>query len=73
MMLATAYNVPKVAKYKSILMALLTMVQVTMLSGIHSSGAVVVLSGTFFVEVPLNERTSLLPQNNIPMPSGMQG
>jgi arginine metabolism regulation protein II len=26
MMLATAYNVPKVAKYKSILMALLTMV-----------------------------------------------
>ncbi|CAG8128986.1 unnamed protein product [Penicillium nalgiovense] len=33
MMLTTAYNVPKVAKYKSILMALLTMVQVTMLSG----------------------------------------
>ncbi|CAG8893320.1 unnamed protein product [Penicillium egyptiacum] len=29
MMLMTAYNVPKVAKYKSILMALLTMVQVT--------------------------------------------
>ncbi|KAJ6190935.1 hypothetical protein N7519_000956 [Penicillium mononematosum] len=33
MMLTTAYNVPKVTKYKSILMALLTMVQVTMLSG----------------------------------------
>lgn len=33
MMLMAAYNVPKVAKYKSILMALLTMVQVTMFSG----------------------------------------
>lgn len=33
MMLTTAYDVPKVAKYKSILMALLTMVQVTMFSG----------------------------------------
>ncbi|KAI2676541.1 transcriptional regulator family: Fungal Specific TF [Penicillium roqueforti] len=32
-MLMTAYNFPKVAKYKSILMALLTMVQVTMFSG----------------------------------------
>ncbi|OQE11735.1 hypothetical protein PENVUL_c002G06509 [Penicillium vulpinum] len=33
MMLMTAYDVPKVAKYKSILMALLTMIQVTMFSG----------------------------------------
>ncbi|CAI7623113.1 unnamed protein product [Penicillium glandicola] len=33
MMLVTAYNIPKVAKYKSILMALLTMVQVSMFSG----------------------------------------
>ncbi|KAJ5374279.1 transcriptional regulator family: Fungal Specific TF [Penicillium concentricum] len=33
MMLMTAYHVPKVAKYKSILMALLTMVQVSMFSG----------------------------------------
>ncbi|CAI7647251.1 unnamed protein product [Penicillium viridicatum] len=32
-MLTAAYDVPKVAKYKSILMALLTMVQVTMFSG----------------------------------------
>ncbi|KXG53469.1 Protein of unknown function DUF3468 [Penicillium griseofulvum] len=33
MMLMTAYHVPKVTKYKSILMALLTMVQVSMFSG----------------------------------------
>ncbi|KAJ5170120.1 Protein of unknown function DUF3468 [Penicillium coprophilum] len=33
LMLLTAYHVPKVAKYKSILMALLTMVQVSMFSG----------------------------------------
>jgi arginine metabolism regulation protein II len=33
LMLMTAYDVPKVAKYKSILMALLTMVQVTIFSG----------------------------------------
>lgn len=33
MMLMTAYNIPKIAKYKSILMALLTMVQVSLFSG----------------------------------------
>ncbi|KAF4457615.1 hypothetical protein F53441_488 [Fusarium austroafricanum] len=33
MMLKTAYDIPKTAKYKSILMALLTMVQIAILSG----------------------------------------
>lgn len=33
LMLKTAYNVPKVSKYKSILIALVTMVQVSMFSG----------------------------------------
>ncbi|KAJ9655260.1 hypothetical protein H2201_008845 [Coniosporium apollinis] len=33
LMLKTAYDVPKTAKYKSILMALLTMVQISMVSG----------------------------------------
>ncbi|KAJ6441624.1 Universal stress protein A family protein C25B2.10 [Purpureocillium lavendulum] len=37
MMLKTAYNVPKTAKYKSILMALLTMVQISILWGSRSS------------------------------------
>lgn len=33
LMLSTAYDIPKVAKYKSVLMALLTMVQLSMFSG----------------------------------------
>lgn len=43
-MLMSAYDIPKVAKYKSILMALLTMVQVTMFSGNRSQ------SEYYFVE-----------------------
>jgi arginine metabolism regulation protein II len=46
-----AYDVPKVAKYKSILMALLTMVQVTMLSGNRSQSEYYFLEAEKFIRL----------------------
>ncbi|CAG8076362.1 unnamed protein product [Penicillium salamii] len=50
-MLMTAYNIPKVAKYKSILMALLTMVQVTMFSGNRSHSEYYFLEAEKFIRM----------------------
>jgi hypothetical protein len=51
MMLMTAYDVPKVAKYKSILMALLTMVQVLMFSGNRSETECYFLEAEKFIRL----------------------
>ena len=51
MMLMTAYDVPKVAKYKSILMALLTMVQVSMFSGNRSETECYFLEAEKFIRL----------------------
>jgi hypothetical protein len=51
MMLMTAYDVPKVAKYKSILMALLTMVQVSMFSGSRSETEYYFLEAEKFIRL----------------------
>ncbi|KAJ5334020.1 transcriptional regulator family: Fungal Specific TF [Penicillium brevicompactum] len=50
-MLMTAYDIPKVAKYKSILMALLTMVQVTMFSGNRSQSEFYFLEAEKFIRL----------------------
>ncbi|OQD90620.1 hypothetical protein PENANT_c001G02805 [Penicillium antarcticum] len=51
MMLTTAYDVPKVAKYKSILMALLTMVQVSIFSGNRSETECYFLEAEKFIRL----------------------
>jgi hypothetical protein len=51
LMLMTAYDVPKVAKYKSILMALLTMVQVTLFSGNRSQSEYYFLEAEKFIRL----------------------
>ena len=51
LMLMTAYDIPKVAKYKSILMALLTMVQVTMFSGNRNQSEYFFLEAEKFIRL----------------------
>ncbi|KAL6914926.1 hypothetical protein FSST1_012686 [Fusarium sambucinum] len=59
MMLKTAYDLPKKAKYKSILMALLTMVQVSVLSGNKDDAEYYFLETEKFIRLRgLNRRKS---------------
>ncbi|CEI70632.1 hypothetical protein FVEN_g879 [Fusarium venenatum] len=59
MMLKTAYNLPKKAKYKSILMALLTMVQISVLSGNKDEAEYYFLETEKFIRLRgLNRRKS---------------
>lgn len=59
LMLNTAYNIPKKAKYKSILMALLTMVQLSILSGDKDEAEYYFLETEKFVRLRgLNRRKS---------------
>ncbi|KAF9764059.1 hypothetical protein IL306_002902 [Fusarium sp. DS 682] len=59
LMLKTAYDVPKTAKYKSILMALLTMVQIAILSGNREEAEYFFLETEKFIRTKgLNRRKS---------------
>ena len=59
LMLRTAYDIPKTAKYKSVLMALLTMVQVSIASGNRDQVEVYFLEAEKFIRVKgLNRRKS---------------
>ncbi|KAM6515660.1 hypothetical protein FALCPG4_013877 [Fusarium falciforme] len=59
LMLETAYNIPKTAKYKSILMALLTMVQISVLSGNRDDAEYYLLETEQFIRLRgLNRRKS---------------
>ncbi|KAF4468328.1 ARG81-transcription factor involved in arginine metabolism [Fusarium albosuccineum] len=59
MMLETAYHIPKTAKYKSILMALLTMVQISILSGNRDEAEYYFLETEKFIRLRgLNRRKS---------------
>lgn len=59
LMLMTAYEVPKVAKYKSILMALLTMIQAAMISGNKDQTECYFLEAEKFIRVKgLNRKKS---------------
>ncbi|KAF5552558.1 ARG81-like transcription factor [Fusarium phyllophilum] len=59
LMLKTAYDIPKTAKYKSILMALLTMVQIAILSGNRDEAEYFFLETEKFVRTKgLNRRKS---------------
>lgn len=59
LMLKTAYDVPKKAKYKSILMALLTMVQVSIMSGSRDQTECYFLEAEKFIRVKgLNRQKS---------------
>ena len=59
LMLTTTYKVPKVTKYKSILMALITMVQVSMLSGNRGQSECYLLETEKFIRLRgLNRKKS---------------
>ncbi|KAF5987341.1 ARG81-like transcription factor [Fusarium coicis] len=59
LMLKTAYDIPKTAKYKSILMALLTMVQIAILSGNRDEAEYFFLETEKFIRTKgLNRRKS---------------
>ena len=59
LMLKTAYNVPKVTKYKSTLMALITMAQVSMLSGNRGQSECYLLETEKFIRLRgLNRKKS---------------
>ncbi|TDZ13933.1 Arginine metabolism regulation protein II [Colletotrichum spinosum] len=59
LMLKTAYDVPKVSKYKSILMAILTMVQISSVSGTRDQTECYLLEAEKFIRVKgLNRRKS---------------
>ncbi|KAF4499620.1 ARG81-transcription factor involved in arginine metabolism [Fusarium agapanthi] len=59
LMLKTAYDIPKTAKYKSILMALLTMVQIAILSGNRDGAEYLFLETEKFIRTKgLNRRKS---------------
>ncbi|KAG7409563.1 3-oxoacyl-[acyl-carrier-protein] reductase FabG [Fusarium oxysporum f. sp. rapae] len=59
LMLKTAYDIPKTAKYKSILMALLTMVQIAVLSGNRDEAEYFFLETEKFIRTKgLNRRKS---------------
>ena len=59
LMLTTAYDVPKAAKYKSILMALITMVQISMFSGSRGQSECYLLETEKFIRMKgLNRRKS---------------
>ena len=59
LMLTTAYDVPKAAKYKSILMALITMAQVSMFSGSRGQSECYLLETEKFIRMKgLNRRKS---------------
>ena len=59
LMLTTAYDVPKAAKYKSILMALITMVQVSLFSGNRGQSECYLLETEKFIRLKgLNRRKS---------------
>ncbi|KAI8284575.1 hypothetical protein K4K60_001830 [Colletotrichum sp. SAR11_57] len=59
LMLQTAYNVPKTAKYKSILIAILTMVQISSVSGNRDQAECYLLEAEKFIRVKgLNRKKS---------------